>query len=94
LGKKRGIDVIVTTHNPAVLNAVEAEDMPGIVVCYRDANEGDSRFVSWIDLPNYPELMAKGKIGDIVAQGLVNLRSSAVKKREELMRWAEGRLGN
>ncbi|SFR17218.1 AAA family ATPase [Desulfoscipio geothermicus] len=94
LGKQRGIDVIVTTHNPAVLNAVKAEDVPGVVVCYRDAVEGDSRFVSWVDLPNYPELMAKGRIGDIVMQGLVNLQSPAVKKREDLMRWAEGRLGN
>lgn len=72
LGKKRGIDIIVTTHNPAVLNALEAEDIPGVVVCYRATEDGDSRFISWMDLPNYPELMAKGRIGDIVTQGLVN----------------------
>lgn len=94
LGKKRGIDIIVTTHNPAVLNALESEDIPGVVVCYRDALDGDSRFISWMDLPNYPELMARGKIGDIVTLGLVNLQSAATKKKEDLMRWAEGRLGN
>ena len=94
LGKKRGIDVIVTTHNPAVLNALEAEDVPGVIVCYRDAFDGDSRFIPWINLPNYPELMAKGRIGDIVTQGLVNLQSAAAKKKEDLMQWAEGRLGN
>jgi len=94
LGKKRGIDVIVTTHNPAALNALEAEDIPGVVVCYRDVDEGDSRFISWMDLPNYPELMAKGRIGDIVTQGLINLQSATAKKKEDLMRWAEGRLGN
>jgi hypothetical protein len=38
--------------------------------------------------------MAKGRTGDIVTQGLVNLQSAAVKKKEDLMRWAEGRLGN
>lgn len=94
LGKQRGLDVLVTTHNPAVLNAIEAEEMAGVVICYRDAVEGDSRFVSWVDLPNYPELMARGRIGDIVMQGLVNLQSPAVKKKEDLMRWAEGRLGH
>ncbi|NLI13906.1 AAA family ATPase [Pelotomaculum propionicicum] len=94
LGKKRGIDVIVTTHNPAALNALEAEDVPGVVVCYRDAFDGDSRFISWMDLPNYPELMAKGRIGDIITQGLVNLQSATAKKKEDLMQWAEGRLGN
>ncbi len=94
LGRKRGIDVIVTTHNPALLNALEAEDVPGVVVCYRDVDEGDSRFISWMDLPNYPELMARGRIGDIVTQGLVNLQSTAAKNKEDLMRWAEGRLGD
>lgn len=94
LGKKRGIDVIVTTHNPAVLNALESEDIPGVVVCYRDAMDGDSRFISWMDLPDYPELMAKGRIGDIVTQGLVNLQSATTKNKEDLMRWAERRLGN
>lgn len=94
LGKKRRIDVIVTTHNPAVLNALEAEDIPGVVVCYRDAIDGDSRFISWMDLPDYPELMAKGRIGDIVTQGLVNLQSATTRNKEDLMRWAERRLGN
>jgi len=94
LGKKRGIDVIVTTHNPASLNALESEDIPGVVVCYRDTEDGDSRFISWIDLPNYPELMAKGRIGDIVTQGLVNLQSATTKNKEDLMRWAERRRGN
>lgn len=83
LGKKRGIEVIVTTHNPAVLNALEAEDISGVAVCYRDKNEGDSRFIPWMDLPNYPELMAKGRIGDIVTQGLVNLQVSKLIDTEQ-----------
>jgi len=94
LGKTRGIDIIVTTHNPASLNALKAEDIPGVVVCYRDAVEGDSRFISWIDLPNYPELMAKGRIGDIITNGPVNLQFPATKDKEDLLRWAERRLGD
>lgn len=85
LGSKKGIDIIVTTHNPALLNALEAEDIPGVVVCYRGANDGDSRFISWMDMPNYPELMAKGRIGDIVTQGLVNLPLSGVKNKDDLL---------
>ena len=94
LGRKRGIDLIVTTHNPALLNALEGEDIPGVVVCFRDIVEGDSKFISWMDFPNYPELMAKGKIGDIVTQGLVNVQSAGGKKKEDLLDWVEGRLDN
>lgn len=31
--------MLVTTHNPTVLNALESEDIPGVVVCYRDAKD-------------------------------------------------------
>ena len=91
LGSDRGIDVIVTTHNPALLNALDANDMPGVVVCYRDAIGGDSKFISWIDLPDYPELMTEGKIGDIVTRKPVAWHDVS-QKREVSLRWVEGRL--
>lgn len=94
LGRTKGIDIIVTTHNPALLNALEAADIPGVVVCYREEKQGDSRFVAWMDIPNYPELMARGRIGDIVTQGLVNLSNSSVKNKDKLLEWVRGSLGH
>jgi hypothetical protein len=51
------IDTIVTTHNPALLIALKAEDIPGVVLCYRDEHDGGSKFKAWVDLPDYPALM-------------------------------------
>lgn len=65
------MSIIATTHNPALLNSLSREDIPGVVICYRDSELGDSRFVRLIDLPTYPELMATGRIGDLLAKGLL-----------------------
>lgn len=68
-GVERGVQVIATTHNPALLNALTPEDLHGVVVCYRDGKKGDSRFVPWLEVPSYPALMARARLGDLVAQG-------------------------
>jgi len=91
LGKKRNLDLIVTTHNPAILNALSADDIPGVVVCYRDAADGSSRFVSWVDLPDYPELMARGGIGDIISQGFI-APEPAFHRKKQMLEWAKRRL--
>lgn len=68
LARDRGIDVVISTHNPALLNAINREDLVGVVVCYRDTETGSSEFVQLLDIEKYPELMAKGKLGDILTK--------------------------
>lgn len=36
LTKERQIDVIITTHNPTLLNALSKEELFGVGLCYRD----------------------------------------------------------
>jgi predicted ATPase len=68
IAKERKIDVVITTHNPALLNAVNREDLAGVVVCYRDTETGSSEFVQILDIERYPELMAKGRLGDLLTK--------------------------
>jgi AAA15 family ATPase/GTPase len=68
IAKEREIDVVITTHNPALLNAVNREDLVGVVVCYRDTETGSSEFVQILDIERYPELMAKGRLGDLLTK--------------------------
>ncbi len=63
--QKRSIDVITTTHNPALLNAITKDDLIGVTICYRDENDGSSKFVQFIDIKKYPELLAQGNLGDL-----------------------------
>lgn len=69
LGKDRGIDVIVTTHNPALLDAAGARMVPFITVVHRDNATGASLLMQLEDIKQLPKLMASGSLGQISAGG-------------------------
>ena len=64
IGRERNIDIILTTHNPTLLNSYDKNKLLGVSVVYREAEKGTSTFVSLIDIKQYPELFAVGGIGD------------------------------
>lgn len=70
LGNKRSIDVIVTTHNPALLNALGPEMVPFISVVHRDSI-GASAITLLEDIENLPKLMAIGPLGRVVSEGRI-----------------------
>lgn len=64
LGKRRNVDIIITTHNPIMLNGYDKEKLLGVSVVYRDREKGMSNFISLVDIEQYPKLLAKGGLGD------------------------------
>lgn len=88
VGVQRGIQVIATTHNPALLNALSPNDLEGVVVCYRDDQTGGSQFIPWLELPSYPALMARARVGDLVASGDVSTALHATSDgTKEALKW-------
>ena len=71
IGEQRQIDVLVTTHNPALLNALEPEMLPFVIVAHRDAQTGESKLTPLEDLENLPKLMASGPLGKLAEQGSI-----------------------
>ncbi len=71
LGAKRKIDILMTTHNPALLNALEPEMIPFVVVAHRDAQTGESKLTPLDDIQRLPKLLASGHIGDLATQGAI-----------------------
>jgi predicted ATPase len=71
LGEERKIDILVTTHNPALLDELGPRMIPFIVVAHRDLETGESKLTLLEDLGNLPKLMAFGPLGKITAQGLI-----------------------
>jgi predicted ATPase len=71
LGEKRKIDILVTTHNPALLDELGPRMIPFIVVAHRDPETGESKLTLLEDLDNLPKLMAFGPLGKITSQGLI-----------------------
>ncbi|OXS58830.1 hypothetical protein B1A99_12750 [Cohnella sp. CIP 111063] len=85
LTKERQIDVIITTHNPTLLNALTREELLGVVLCYRDLNDGSSKFYSLPDMESLPALLSKGNLGDLtVRDELVKALKKPVQNHTDL----------
>lgn len=71
IARERKIDVMITTHNAIMLNALSKQDLLGVDVVYRDADNGSSKFISLTDIDRMPELFTNGKLGDVVTSDLL-----------------------
>ena len=54
-----------------MLNALSRDDLMGVDVVYRDADSGASAFISLVKIKRMAELLANGKLGDVVTSGLI-----------------------
>jgi predicted ATPase len=90
VARERSLHVLLTTHNPALLDAAPVEAIPNIVACYRDPAEGDSKLGRLEDLETYPELVAQGPIGRLVTKGILDRHLKGGQSRrdvEEQLTW-------
>lgn len=71
LGRKRSIDVVATTHNPALLDAAGPGMVPFITVVHRNEETGSSILSLLEDIDQLPKLMASGTLGRLTTQGLI-----------------------
>lgn len=84
---ERGVPVVITTHSPALLNALPGDDHRGVVVVDRDPHSGTSRASRLVELPGYLAMMATGGLGDIVSAGrLPTVGSSSGSDPSDLAR--------
>ncbi len=72
VARERKVRVLVTTHNPALLDALPIQAIPDVVCCYRDPEEGDSRLIRLEDLRAYPQLIAQGPLGQLMTKGILD----------------------
>ncbi len=71
LGNNRNIDVVVTTHNPALLDAAGNTMVPFITVVHRDDKTGASILTQLEDIEQLPKLMAGGSLGRLSTEGRI-----------------------
>ncbi len=72
IAEARGLRVLLTSHNPALLDALPDESLGDVLCCYRDPEFGDSRIVRLGDLDRFPELMAQGTLGQLVTRQVLD----------------------
>lgn len=90
IARERDLRVLLTTHNPALLDALPLEAVPDTVACYRDPQEGDSRLIRLEDLESYPELVAQGPLGSLVTRGVLDRFLKDPAKRDKTLKVEKG----
>lgn len=69
IASERSLRVLLSTHNPAMLDALPDSAVPEVVFCYRDPVDGASRLARLEEVPDYPELIAQGTLGHLMTSG-------------------------
>jgi len=91
--RERGLRVLMTTHNPAMLDALPPSTLADVVACHRDPERGDSRLTRLSDLDAYPVIMAQGPLGQGVTHGVVDrflkVRETADERAARGLAWLD-----
>ena len=91
LAKERGLRVLISSHNPALLDALPDDAIPDVVFCYRSPDDGASRLVRLGDVQDYPELVAQGTIGHLMTRGIIERfvkgHPGPARKKERARAW-------
>lgn len=93
VAKQRSLRVLLSTHNPALLDALPDSALPDVLFCYRDVQNGSSRIVRLQDTPDYPELIAQGSLGHLMTSGVlerfIKFHLSPEEKQQKALAWLE-----
>lgn len=94
----RGVRLLLTTHNPALMDALPDSALGDVVFCYRDPQNGDSRLVRLADLEDYAGLVSQGPLGELVTRGVVDrfVKSPVTveQKRRNALAWLKRMQGD
>jgi hypothetical protein len=71
IAQRRNLQILLSTHNPAMLDALPDRAIPDVLFCYRDVKNGASRIVRLEQIPDYPELISQGSLGALVTSGMI-----------------------
>ncbi|QTA84086.1 AAA family ATPase [Desulfonema magnum] len=82
IAQERNIDILVTTHNPALLDNLGSEMIPFIVISHRDNTTGHSQLTLLEDIDELPKLLARGPVGKLSGEGRLE---SALRRKERLI---------
>jgi predicted ATPase len=96
IAERRNLRVLISTHNPALMDAIPDAALGDVVFCYRDPSVGDSRLIRLGDLDEFPSLIFQGSLGQLVTQGVVDrfIKSphTPEDRKQKAMAWLAQRL--
>jgi predicted ATPase len=81
IGQQRAIDVLVTTHNPAFLDALEPDLIPFMTLVHRHHETGHSTLTLLEQVEQLPKLLASGSPGQLAERGAFERGVRTVQER-------------
>lgn len=91
IAEARSLRVLITSHNPALLDALPNRSLGDVLCCYRDPDQGDSRIMRLRDLEQFPELIAQGSLGQLMTKQVLDRflkeKSTAAERKQEALNW-------
>jgi hypothetical protein len=88
--KRRKLNVLVTTHNPATLNALQPDQLDGVVFCAWDNETQAFKLINIYELPRHDELLERGRLGDLVTRRIVERHLAPgfeEEQKEKALEW-------
>jgi len=89
---RRKLNVLVTTHNPATLDALPKDQLAGVLVCHWKKAEGVAAVIPLMELPRVDELLERGRLGDLVTRRIVETYLQPISDAEraaQVKAWLE-----
>ncbi len=90
--ERRSLNVLVTTHNPATLDALQVDQLESVEMCVWDKQEQAFDLVRLADLPQYPEVIESGRLGDLVSRRVIERYLAPgfeEERKREALQWLE-----
>lgn len=90
---RRGLQVLISSYNPALLDAVPDTALGDVLYCYRNPENGSSRIVRLADMKRFPELVAQGSLGQLMTSNRLEKfledTTSEEKRKQAALSWLE-----
>ena len=89
---RRELNVLVTTHNPAFMDALDESHMDSVLVCHSDESKGGSMVTRLGDMDISDTLALRGGLGDFVTRGALEKHLApdfAENRSREVREWLE-----
>lgn len=90
--RRRKLNVVLTTHNPAFMNVLDDEQMRCVWICHRSGAKDASSVVRLVDMDCLETIGLAGGLGDYVAAGALERRLApgyGDERKEAMRRWLE-----
>ena len=74
---RRKLNVLVTTHNPAFMDALDEQQLNSVLICHGDDSSGGSKATKLSDMDIAGTVGLRGGLGDFVTRGALDRHLAA-----------------